>query len=142
MINQLFLQPSYFYVQDEPAKYNATYLTGLEMQVVDNNGHPDGKIFKHKAGDLYDLVPSAKEAQKPVGEWNHVEMTSNNGKLDFHLNGEHVVSTTLWDENFNNLVAGSKFKDWKAFAKAKKGHIALQDHGDAVWYRNIKIRRL
>lgn len=131
-----------FYVQDEPAKYNATYLTGPEMQVLDNNGHPDAKIHKHRAGDLYDLIPSTKEPVKPVGEWNHVEISSNNGKLDFHLNGEHIVSTTMWDDNWNTLVAGSKFKDWKDFAKFKKGHIALQDHGDAVWFRNIKIRKL
>lgn len=131
-----------FYVQDDPTKYNATYMTGPEMQVLDNNGHPDAKIYKHKAGDLYDLIASSKEAQKPVGEWNHVEITANKGKLDFHLNGEHIVSTTMWDDNWNQLVANSKFKDWPAFAKFKSGHIALQDHGDAVWYRNIKIKRL
>lgn len=131
-----------FFVQDEPAKYNATYMTGPEMQVLDNNGHPDAKIHKHKAGDLYDLIPSSKEAQKAVGEWNHAEIIAKNGKLDFFLNGVNTVSTTMWDENWNGLVAGSKFKDWPAFAKAKSGHIALQDHGDAVWFRNIKIKRL
>lgn len=131
-----------FFVQDEPAKYNATYMTGPEMQVLDNNGHPDAKIHKHKAGDLYDLIPSSKEAQKAVGEWNHAEIVAKDGKLDFYLNGVNTVSTTMWNESWNQLVAGSKFKDWPAFAKFKSGHIALQDHGDAVWYRNIKIKRL
>lgn len=131
-----------FLVQDDPGKYNATYLTGPEMQVVDNEGHPDGKIYKHKAGDLYDLVASSKQAQKPVGEWNHAEIILNKGKLELKLNGVQTVATSLWDDNWNSLVAGSKFKDWQAFAKNRSGHIALQDHGDAVWFKDIKIKRL
>ncbi|MEJ7823398.1 MAG: DUF1080 domain-containing protein, partial [Chitinophagaceae bacterium] len=85
-----------FYVHEDTAKYNRPYFTGPEMQVLDNDGHADAKIFKHKAGDLYDLIPSTKDATKPVGEWNQVEIISNNGKLDFYLNGEHNVSTTMW----------------------------------------------
>jgi hypothetical protein len=131
-----------FLVQDDPKKYNATYLTGPEMQVLDNAGHPDAKIYKHKAGDLYDLIASSKEAQKPAGEWNHAEIVLNKGKLDFHLNGVNVVSTTMWDDNWNQLVAGSKFKGWSDFARNKSGHIALQDHGDPVWFKNIQIKRL
>jgi hypothetical protein len=130
------------YVKEDSAKYKEAYFTGPEMQVVDNDGHPDGKIFKHQAGDLYDLVPSSKKAAKPVGEWNHMEITSNNGKLDLYLNGVHTVSTTMWDDNWRTMVAGSKFKAWPDFAKFKKGRIDLQDHGDEVWYRNIKVRKL
>lgn len=130
------------YVQDDTAKYKNTYNTGMEMQVLDNDGHPDGKIFKHKAGNLYDLIPNTKETVKPVGEWNQVQITSNNGKLDFYLNGENVVSTTLWDDNWKKLIAGSKFADMPGFGTFKSGHIALQDHGDQVWYRNIMIKRL
>ena len=131
-----------FFINEDTAKYKATYNTGPEMQVVDNNGHPDGKIFKHKAGDLYDLIPSSKESAKPVGEWNEVEIISNNGKLDLFINGVNVVSTTMWDDKWNALVAGSKFKTMAGFGTFKKGKIALQDHGDMVWFRNIKIKEL
>jgi hypothetical protein len=131
-----------FYVQDDPAKYKATYFTGPEMQVLDNDGHPDGKILKHRAGDLYDLIKSSSEPVKPVGEWNQVEIISKNGDLKLFLNGVNVVHTTLWDDNWKKMVAGSKFKQWHDFGTSKSGHIALQDHGNAVWYRNVRIRKL
>jgi hypothetical protein len=131
-----------FYVHEDTAKYQYVWKTGPEMQVLDNDGHADGKIIKHRAGDLYDLISCSKETVKPVGEWNDAEIISNNGKLDFYLNGTNVVSTTLWDDGWKKLVAGSKFKDMPDFGTYKKGHIALQDHGNAVWYRNIKIKKL
>ena len=81
-----------FYVKEDP-KYPESYLTGLEMQVLDNEGHHDGKITKHRAGDLYDLVKSTTEPVKPVGQWNTAEIISNKGKLQLYLNGVLVVST-------------------------------------------------
>lgn len=126
----------------ENDKYKYPWETGPEMQVLDNNGHPDAKIVKHRAGDLYDLVSSSKETVKPAMEWNVAEVKSKDGKLDFFLNGENILSTTLWDDNWSQLVAGSKFKNMPDFGKFKKGKIGLQDHGDNVWFRNIKIRKL
>lgn len=131
-----------FYIHEDTALYQYGWQTGPEMQVLDNNGHPDAKIHKHRAGDLYDLIASSTETVKPAGEWNAVEIIARDGKLDFFLNGSNVVSTTLWDDAWKQLVAGSKFKQWPGFGTYKKGHISLQDHGNSVWYRNIKIKRL
>src|SRR5262249_2224717 len=116
--------------------------SGPEMQVVDNAGHPDGKIVKHRAGDLYDMISSSKETVKPYGEWNQVEIKALNGKLDLFLNGENIVSTTMWDDNWKKLIAESKFKDMAGFGTYTKGRIGLQDHGNQVWFRNIMIKRL
>jgi hypothetical protein len=126
----------------EDSMFKKSYLTGMEMQVLDNNKHPDAKITKHRAGDLYDLISCTKETVKPVGEWNQAEVIYNNNTLQLILNGETVVSTTLGDEQWNKLVAGSKFKTMKGFGTFRKGRIVLQDHGDKVWYRNIKIKEL
>lgn len=130
-----------FYVKEDP-KYEHTYHTGPEMQVLDNAGHPDSENAKHRAGDLYDLISASPETVKPAGEWNQVEIISNKGSLEFYLNGAKVVTTTLWDDNWKKMVAASKFKEWPDFGTFRKGRIALQDHGDAVWYRNIMIKKL
>jgi len=130
-----------FNVQED-SKYVFTFETGPEMQVLDNAGHPDAKIIKHRAGDLYDLISCSKETVKPAMEWNKAEIKLDKGKLDLYLNGTNVVSTTMWDDNWKKLLAGSKFKNMPDFGAFKSGHLALQDHGNKVWYRNIKIKKL
>lgn len=131
-----------YYVNEDTLKYKEPYETGPEMQVLDNDGHPDGKIIKHRAGDLYDLISCSKETVKAVGEWNLAEIKCVNGKLDLYLNGENVVSTTMWDDNWKKMVAGSKFKQWGDFGTFKKGKVCLQYHGNAVSFRNIRIKKL
>jgi len=130
-----------FLVQESP-EYESPYLTGPEMQVLDNDGHPDGKIHKHRAGDLYDLIASSSEPVHAVGEWNEAELKLMHGTLTLTLNGVQVVSTTLWDKQWDELVAGSKFSKMPGFAKFKSGHIDLQDHHCDVWFRNIRIKVL
>ncbi len=78
------------------------------MQVLDNEGHADRKYPKHRAGDLYDLICCSKETVKPALEWNQAEIKCVNGKLDFFFNGENVVSTTIWDDNWNKMLAGKQ----------------------------------
>ena len=130
------------FVHEDTLKFKEPYMTGPEMQVLDNEGHPDGKLFRHRAGDLYDLIMSSKEMAKPVGEWNLAEVISNNDKLELKLNGTTVVTTTMWDDNWTNMVAKSKFKEWPGFGTFKKGRICLQDHDNAVSFRNIMIKKL
>ena len=131
-----------FYVHEDPEQFKNTYMSGPEMQVLDNNGHPDAKIIKHHAGDLYDLISCSPETVKPALEWNQVEIKCIDGKLDFYLNGENVVSTQMWDDNWYKMIAESKFKQWPGFGTYKKGRIALQYHDSNVWFRNIRIKSL
>ncbi|MDQ2718360.1 MAG: DUF1080 domain-containing protein [Bacteroidota bacterium] len=135
-----------FYIHDDAAKFSDTYNTGMECQILDNGtptrlGHTDAKLYSHRAGDLYDLLAS-KEANKPQGEWNQVEIKSLNGQLDFYMNGVHTLSTKLWNDNWKQMIAISKFKSMAGFGTYKKGKISLQDHGEDVWFKNIKIKRL
>ncbi|GGZ29370.1 glycosyl hydrolase [Echinicola pacifica] len=116
--------------------------TGPEYQLLDNEGHKDGKIEKHRTADLYDLIKSYEEPVKPVGEWNTSEIIVKDNTLTFILNGVTTVETTLWDDSWNELIANSKFKDMKGFGQYKEGKIALQDHGNNVWFKNIMIKKL
>lgn len=130
-----------FYVHEDPSQYKFPWMTGPEMQVLDNDGHPDSKIIKHRAADLYDLI-TAKETVKKAEEWNHAEIISNKGKLQFFLNGEKVLETTMWDDHWKEMIAKSKFHEFPGFGTYNKGKLCLQDHGDKVWFKNIKIKSL
>lgn len=131
-----------FYYIVEGQEYKKPWLTGIEMQVIDNDVHKDAEIITHRAGDLYDLIAGVPETVKPVGEWNTVKIVSKNGNLEQWLNGQKIVETKLWDDNWREMVANSKFSRMPSFGIFKQGHIGLQDHGDDVWFRNIKILKI
>ncbi len=130
-----------FYAQ-EGAAYQYPWQTGIESQVLDNKEAGDSKIPKCKGGDLYDLVPCSVDVVKPAGEWNKLEIISNNGKLILILNDTKVIDMTIWDDNWKKLIAATKFKDMPGFGMFRSGKIALQDEGNDVWYRNIMIKKL
>ncbi|MGZ3752030.1 MAG: 3-keto-disaccharide hydrolase [Mucilaginibacter sp.] len=130
------------FIVNEDKAYDNTYVTGPEYQLLDDKKADDNKKDSHLAGSLYDIIAPAKEAENPAGEWNHTVIRLKNGELTFWLNGVQTVQTHLWDANWTELVAKSKFKTWKGFASFHKGHISLQDHGYHISFRNIKIHEL
>ena len=126
----------------EAEDLGASYLSGPEMQIIDNSCHADAEINKHRAGDLYDMKVGAPETVKPAGAWNMVRLVVTDGHVEQWLNGTMVVSYNNTGSEWDSLIADSKFKDWEQFGKTTSGKISLQDHGDPVWFRNIRIRPL
>ncbi|MBP5589226.1 MAG: DUF1080 domain-containing protein, partial [Bacteroidales bacterium] len=124
----------------------AIYMSAPEFQILDNDKHPDAKLGvngNRTATSLYDMRPANPQNTKPAGEWNSAGIIVNNGKVSYMSNGETVVEVTIWTDEWYAMVANSKFKDWPNFVNpAKEGYLGLQDHGDDVWFRNIKIKEL
>jgi hypothetical protein len=116
--------------------------TGPEYQILDNAKHPDGRKQETSAASCYALYAPTEDATKPVGEWNLARIVVKGDHVEHWLNGKKVVAYEFGNDDWNQRVAASKFKEWKKFGAIKKGAIDLQDHGDDVAYRNIKIRAL
>ncbi|MDX1406534.1 MAG: family 16 glycoside hydrolase [Saprospiraceae bacterium] len=125
----------------ESEEYDYPWQTGPEMQILDDACHPDSRYPTHRAGDLYDMLECAYVTVKPAGQWNKVRLIKRDGKVEHWLNGVKVVAYEMYTDEWDKMVAASKFAEMEGFGKARRGHIVLQDHGDAqVWFRDIKIR--
>ena len=136
----------FYLVQEVPGKqiwYNAP-----EYQILDNfSTHVDntlGENGNRRAGSLYDLIPPNPQNAKGAREWNSAEIISYEGTIVYKMNGETTLEFHLWTDHWNEMIANSKFPDFNPdFANvAKTGYIGFQDHGDGVWFKNIKIREL
>lgn len=118
------------------------YHTGPEFQILDNAAHPDGQSPLTSTGSNYALHAPVKDVARPAGEWNSARLVVRGNHVEHWLNGTMIVTYELGSADWQRLVAGSKFRDMPGYGRARRGHIALQDHGDAVAFRNIRLRLL
>lgn len=132
-----------FYNVREGEDLHAVYYTGPEYQLCDDKGYDGNLTDKQLSGANYDMeAPSSKEIVKRAGEWNSSRIIVDEGEVEHWLNGKKVVSYTLKSPKWEEQKVNSKWKDMKSYAAYKSGHIALQDHGNEIRFRNIKVRRL
>jgi 3-keto-disaccharide hydrolase len=137
-----------FYVHESP-QYHNTYDTGIEMQIADLACTvPDSRILKERSGDIFDMISDPVEWVRPAGQWNQFEIIADHGHLQLFQNGHKVIDTTLWDANWNQLIAGTKFAHFPGYSKYHIGHISLQGTepkgkpGVKLVFRNIMIKKL
>lgn len=123
-------------VADDP------YRTGPEYQVLDNSTLDSTAGSPHQAGALYGLYAPATDVTRPVGQYNEARIVVNGARVEHWLNGTRLLTADLGSEEWNERIAGTKFAKYEAFAEAEAGHIALQDHGHPVWFRDVKLRPL
>jgi hypothetical protein len=116
--------------------------TGPEMQVLDDLKHKDGQNPKTSAGSLYALVAPTGKTLKPVGEWNHARLVKKGTHAEHWLNGKKILEYEVGSPALAALIAESKFKDMPKFFKEGQGRLVLQHHGEEVWYRNVKVKKL
>ena len=119
-------------------------MLGLEYQLIDDERHPDAKLGKdgnRRLASLYDLIPAGSNKKaRPLGEWNTARIVSKGGRVEHWLNGVKVLEYDRSSAAFKKQIAESKYKDITGFGLNSKGRILLQDHGDQVYYKNVKIR--
>ena len=138
----------YFVAEETPKPKGSAY--GLEYQVLDDDKHPDAKMGRdgnRTVGSLYDLIPASGKKANPIGDWNTGRVVSKGSHVEHWLNGKKVVEYERGSENFRKMVAMSKYSapSYNAngrFGEAPKGRILLQDHGNRVYFQNIKIKSL
>ncbi len=131
----------YFVIEEQPRTPGSA--KGLEYQLLDDVGHPDAKLGlrgNRTCASLYDLIPATNKPPVPIGEWNHARILVRGKHVEHWLNGVEVLEFERGGPEFLAHKAESKFKDIPGFGEYPRGHILLQDHGNRVSFRNIKIR--
>ena len=118
------------------------YLSGPEFQILDDSKHEDGKSELTSAGALYGLYPANGKVLRPVGSWNKSRIKVEGNRVQHFLNGVKVVDVQFDSDDWNAQLGKSKFKEWEKFNKTINGHIAFQNHGNEVKFRNIRIKRI
>jgi len=120
----------------------AIYENAAEMQVLDNARHPDGRLASTSAGANFALCGPERDVSRPAGEWNVARLVVRGARVEHWLNGVKVVEYELWSPEWKARVAASKFTAWPAYGWNDRGHIGLQDHGDTVSFRRMRIREI
>ena len=123
-------------------EFPAAYLSGPEYQMIDDKNFPEKLEDWQKTGANYAMNPAPTAAPNPVGEWNTTRIVVNKGHVEHWLNGKKIVEYEIGSEEWKKNKMNGKWKDAKGYGMAKKGHIALQDHGSEAWFKNIKIKEL
>jgi len=118
------------------------WMVAPEYQIIDDAGYPAPLKPTQKTAANYDLQPPGVDATKPAGEWNTTRIVADGAHVEHWLNGQRIVAYELWTADWRRLVAASKFKDHPRYARAKSGRIGIQDHGDWIAFRTIRIRTL
>lgn len=122
--------------------YPASYYSGPEYQLIDDTGYPGKLEDWQKTGANYAMNPPMVNATKPAGEWNHTVIKVFKGSVQHWLNGKKVANYILWNDEWKKQKATGKWKDHPEYGMTAKGHIAFQDHGGEVWFKNIELREL
>jgi hypothetical protein len=132
----------FYHIVEDP-KYDAPYKTGPEYQLIDDTGYPgDLEDWQQAGADYAMYAANDQKILNPAGEWNSSRIIFDNGHVEHWLNGVKVIEFQAWSEDWNQRREAGKWKDVPGYGAAKTGHIGLQDHGNMVWFRNIKIKKL
>ena len=126
----------FFHVSED---HRRSYETGPEYQILDNAGHRDGAEPQTSAGSNYALHAPSRDLTRPLGEFNEARIRVQGDRVEHWLNGEKILEYKLWDEDWEERVEASKFAAMPGYGLNKTGHIVLQDHGDEIWFRSIRI---